>query len=122
MNTPEIIEKYADTIRALIPINELSQDVQNEIIKNAVLIELKKKQQIFKQGDRDNFSYYLLDGEIQLEANNQVHNSIVGDTDRAQYPMAQLQPRQFSGIAKVDTVVMRIDRNSLDKMLVMNQG
>ncbi|MGY8815706.1 MAG: hypothetical protein ACKVHQ_13485, partial [Gammaproteobacteria bacterium] len=78
--------------------------------------------QIFKQGDRDNFSCYLLDGEIQLEANNQVHNSIVGASDRARYPMAQLQPRQFSGIAKVDSMVMRIDRNALDKLLVMHQG
>jgi CRP-like cAMP-binding protein len=122
MNIQEEKQKYADIIRKLIPINELPQDVQNEIIKNTELITLKKKQQVFKQGDRDNFSYYLLAGEIQLEANNQVHNSIAGSSDRAQYPMAQLQPRQFSGVAKLDSVVMRIDRNALDKLLVMHQG
>jgi CRP-like cAMP-binding protein len=122
MSIPEEKQKYADIIRQLIPVNELPPEVQNEIIKNAELIELKKKSQIFKQGDRDNFSCYLLDGEIQLEANNQVHNSIVGASDRARYPMAQLQPRQFSGIAKVDSMVMRIDRNALDKLLVMHQG
>ena len=36
--------------------------------------------------------------------------------------MAQLQPRQFTGVAKVNSIVMRIDRNSLDKLLVVHQG
>lgn len=122
MNTPENKQKYADIIRQLIPINELPQDVQNQIILKGELIEVKKKDLVFSHGDRDNYSYYLLEGEIELEANKQVHNSIVGATDRARYPMAQLQPRQFSGKAKVASVVLRLNRDVLDKMLVMHQG
>lgn len=122
MNTPENKQKYSDKIRQLIPINELSQDLQNQIILKGELIEIKKKDLVFNQGDRDNFSYYLLEGEIELEANKQVHNSIAGTTDRARYPMAQLQPRQFSGKAKVNSVVLRLNRDAVDKMLVMQQS
>ena len=122
MNITENNQKYVDTIRKLIPINELPSEVQNEIIKNVELIEVKKKDLIFNQGDRDTFSFYLLEGEIDLVSNNQVSSSIAAATDRALYPMAQLQPRQFSGKAKVNSVAIRIDRNALDKLLVIHQG
>ena len=113
--------KYTDLIRKLIPINELPQDIQNQVINGVSLIKVKKNGFVFKQGDRDNFSYYLLDGEIEMHANNQVHNSIIGGTDRARYAMAQLQPRQFSGKAKVASVVMQVARDSLDRLLILHQ-
>ncbi len=122
MVIPEEKQQYADTIRQLIPINELPAEVQNDIINKADLIELKKKAQIFNQSDRDGYSFYLIDGEINLVANGQVSSSIKSATDRSKYPMAQLQPRQFSGVANVNSVVMRIDRNSLDKLIVVHQG
>ena len=113
--------KYTDLIRQLIPINELPQDIQNQVINSASLIKVKKNGFVFKQGERDNFSYYLLDGEIEMHANGQVHNSIVGGTDRARYAMAQLQPRQFSGKAKVASTVMQVARDSLDRLLILHQ-
>ena len=122
MNKPDDKQKFADSIRQLIPINELPHDVQNDIINNAELVTVKRKQLVFSQGDRDNYSFYLLEGEVELEANKQIHNAIAAGTDRARYPMAQLQPRQFSGKAKTDSVVLRMNRNSLDKLLVMHQS
>ena len=92
--------KYANLIRKLIPINELTADLQDQIIKEASLLTVRKKGTLFKQGARDNYSYYLLDGAIELQANKQVHNTIVSGTDQARYPMAQLQPRQFTGISR----------------------
>jgi len=122
MSTPEEKQKYADSIRQLIPINELPPEIQNEIIKNAVLIETAKKELVFNQGDRDGFSFYLLDGVLELEASGQVHNTITAGSDRARYPLAQLQPRQFSAKAKIPSVVLRLSRDMLDKLLVMHQG
>lgn len=122
MNTPEQKQKYAEAIRKLIPVNDLSPEGQNQAIARGELLELKKKDILFNQGDRDGFSYYLLEGEIELEANKQVHSSITASSDRARYPMAQLQPRQFTGKAKVPSVVLKFDRNALDKLMVMNQS
>ncbi len=76
----------------MIPVNELPAEVQNDIITKADLIELKKKGQVFNQGDRDGYSFYLIDCEINLVANGQVSSSIKAATDRSKYPMAQLQP------------------------------
>ena len=122
MNIPNDKLKYADLIRQLVPVNELSEEVQNQVISKAELLNVKKKRKVFKEGGKDNYSYYLLDGEIELVAKGHVHSSIVGGTDRARYPMAQLQPRQFTGRATMDSVVLQIDRGSLDKLLVMGQN
>ena len=114
-------EKYANAIRQLIPINELPQQIQNEVINNASITEIRKNGFVFKQGDKDGFSYYCLEGEIELLANNQQHNVIIGGSDRARYAMAQLQPRQFSAKARKKAVVFQISRDTLDKLVVMHE-
>ncbi|MEX2353838.1 MAG: cyclic nucleotide-binding domain-containing protein, partial [Gammaproteobacteria bacterium] len=120
MDIPEDKQKYAEVIRQLIPINELPPEIQNQLITNAVLVEVAKQQLVFNQGDRDGYSFYLLEGSIELEASGQVHNTISAGSDRACYPLAQLQPRQFTGKAKTASVVFRISRDTLDKLLVMH--
>ena len=76
---------------------------------------------LFKQGDKDNFSFYLLDGEIELHANDQQQNVISSGSERALYAMAQLQPRQFSAKAKTEAVVFQIQRDVLDRQMVLQE-
>jgi len=104
-----------------VPISELPSQIQNEVIKKAKTIEIRKGGFVFKQGDKDEFSYYCLEGEIELLANNQQHNVIVGGSDRARYAMAQLQPRQLSAKARVKSVVFQISREVLDKLVVLQE-
>ena len=49
-------EKYADAIKRLIPINDLSEQLQNEVMEFAHFLEFKKKQFVFKEGDTDEYS------------------------------------------------------------------
>jgi len=112
-------EKYADLISQLIPINELSPKLQRQLIESAEIIECKKKRHVFKQGDKDNYSFYLLDGEIDLLANDQLHSTIIAGSVQADYAMAQLQPRQFSAKAKTKSTLLKIERNIMDQLLVL---
>ncbi len=112
-------QKFVEQIRRLIPINELPAQVQNEVAKNAEFLKIRKGGYVFKQGDRDDFSYYLIEGEIELHSGGALHSTINGGTDRARYAMAQLQPRQFSARASVPSIVMKVRRDYLDKLLVM---
>lgn len=114
-------QKFAELIRQIIPINELSPQIQNEVINKAKIIKLRKGTFAFKQGDRDEYSFYLLEGEIELHANEQQHNVIVAGSDRARYAMAQLQPRQFSAKAKTKVVILQIVRDALDKLMVLQE-
>lgn len=118
---PDDKEKYGELIRQLIPVSELPPQLQKEVINKAEIVKVKKKGFIFKQGDRDDFSFYCLEGEIELLANDQQHNLIKGGSDKARYAMAQLQPRQLSARAKVNSVIMKINRDVLDKMVVLQE-
>lgn len=114
-------QKFFQQICQFIPINELPAHVQNEVLNKANLIKVRKGGFAFKQGDRDEFSYYVVDGEIELHANNQLHATITSGTDRARNAMAQLQPRQFSARASKATTVLQIRRDYLDKLLILHQ-
>jgi CRP-like cAMP-binding protein len=115
-------QKYVELIRQLIPIGDLSPQGQAEIINSGKILSVKKKGTLFEQGARDNFSFYLLEGEIELHANKQPQNSITSGSDRALYAMAQLQPRQFSAKAKIDSVVFQIQRAALDRLMVLQEN
>ena len=114
-------KEITDQIRKLIPINELTDKIQNKLIANADLIELKKGKYLFKKGDRDHFSFYLLTGEIDLVSDRTVHDTISGGSERARYAMAQLQPRQFSALAKTPIQVLKVNRTVLDKLLMISK-
>jgi len=108
-------------IEQLIPINELPKNLQAKLLDKAKILNVKKSRYIFKQGDKDDYSYYLLDGEVELHANKQLDSVIGSDSDRAKYALAQLQPRQFSVKAKTEIKILLIERNNLDKLMLLAQ-
>jgi len=113
-------QKYAEQIKSLVPISGLASQYQNEVVQRAEILKCKKKQQIFKQGDVDPYTYYLLDGEIELEANGQLLKTVKGGSMDAQSALSQLQPRQMSATSKGKTVVLRIARDVMDRLLTMD--
>jgi CRP-like cAMP-binding protein len=114
-------EKFVQQIIQLIPISELTTNAQQEVLNKANLIKVRKGGMIFKQGDRDEFSYYLLEGEVELLVDNRPHSTLAAGADRARYAMAQLQPRQFSAKATKASTVMQISRDYLDKLMVLHE-
>lgn len=118
----ELKEQYSKTIRTLIPIYSLSSQRQDELIERAEIIRLPTGRYLFRQGDRDEFSFYLLEGELQMKADGQVESTVRSGSDSALYPLAQLQPRQFSAQANTAIQVLKIGRSDLDRLLVMEQN
>ncbi|MDZ7736492.1 MAG: cyclic nucleotide-binding domain-containing protein [Gammaproteobacteria bacterium] len=117
----DLKEEYIETIRQLVPIFSLSAQYQHELLQRSEIIELGKGKYLFKQGDRDEYSFYLLDGELELQSDGHAQSKIAGGSDSARYPLAQLQPRQLSARAKSAIKALRVNRNALDKLLVMEQ-
>lgn len=117
----DLKERYTETIRQLVPIFSLSPQYQNEVIKRSVIIELQHGQYLFKQGDLDDYSYYLLAGDLELQDDDQIHSTITANSDSALYPLAQLQPRQLAACGRGSVKVLQVDRHALDKLLVVEQ-
>ncbi|MGH8119453.1 MAG: cyclic nucleotide-binding domain-containing protein, partial [Gammaproteobacteria bacterium] len=113
--------KYSDAIKALVPINELAPQLQGQLISKANILQYRKKEFVFKEGDIDDYAFYLLEGQIDLLSKNSVQSTIVSGTDSARYAMARLQPRQFSARAKTDITILELERITLDRLMVMDQ-
>jgi CRP-like cAMP-binding protein len=117
----ETNEELRKRIEELVPINELPPNLQTKLLERAQILEVKKSRFLFKQGDKDDYSYYLLEGEVELHSNNQLDSVIQSTSDRAKYALAQLQPRQFSVKAKTEIKILLIERNKLDQLMVLAQ-
>jgi CRP-like cAMP-binding protein len=103
--------------RLLVPINGLPAQYQDQVLKEAEVLDFRKRERIFQQGSRDNHGYYLLEGTIELFADDQLIKQVEGGTGQAFHPLAQLQPRQMTAIAKTPVRALRINRVLLDKLL-----
>jgi CRP-like cAMP-binding protein len=114
-------EQYCELIKRLVPIEDLSLQLQNDVIQMAFVNKYKKKDFVFKQGDRDDYSFYILEGQLELIADKQVKSTITSGTDSARYALARLQPRQFSAKAKTDIAVLQLNRSVLDRLMVLEQ-
>ncbi len=113
-------QKYIEQIKSLVPISGLAPKYQNEAVQQAEILKFKKKQHVFEQGDVDPYTYYLLDGELELEANGQLLKTVQGGTMDAKSALSQLQPRQMSAKSKGKSLVMRIARDVMDRFLTMD--
>ncbi|MDX1435026.1 MAG: cyclic nucleotide-binding domain-containing protein, partial [Gammaproteobacteria bacterium] len=113
----ELNDQFVDAIRDLIPINGLARQHQDEVIQRGRVVKFRKGRYVFKQGDKDNFSFYLIEGELELISDGQVIKQLGAATPDARHALAQLQPRQLSARAKTPLHVFKIDRTMLDRLL-----
>ena len=107
----------ADAIRALIPINGLEPWLHDEIFAQGELVACKKRAVVFKEGDDDPFSYFIVEGSVELSSGDQtprIVNAGEGDALRA---LAQLRPRRYTAKCTSAGTMFRIKRAVLEHIL-----
>ncbi len=78
-----------DILQTLVPINSLTPENFRELASRTVIERLPAGSQLFKQGDHDSYSIYLLSGEVDLTStstNLSLH--VKGGSDEARYALA----------------------------------
>ncbi len=113
-------EELLQRLRNLIPINGLQDKYQKQLVKQARLFKYPKGKIIFKQGERDGYSYYLLKGQVELDADGTLVKKVVENTEGARNALAQLQPRQMSARSTQESVLVRFDRDLLNQLLALD--
>lgn len=109
--------KFAGHVLGLIPINSLDERLQEQVLAQGELLEFKKKKTIFESGTRDPYTFYLLDGELELLAKGAAPMRMTGGDNNANRALAQLQPRRYTAKALSPVTVFRIERAVLDNIL-----
>ena len=104
----------------LVPLNKLPPERQFKLLEQSEVLKLKKKQTLFKQGDRDDYTFYVLEGDMEMYADDSLIKAVSGGDGASFQPLAQLQPRQMTGIAKTNVQVLRVNRVLLEQLLSMD--
>lgn len=108
-------------LRKLIPVCELTQDNLHDLAAKTEVETLSQGRTLFKKGDRDNSSFYLLSGDVVLDDGEQ-RKTLSGGSSPARYPLDHHQPRQATATAVTEVEYVRIDNDLLDILLTWDQN
>jgi len=110
-----------ELLKSFIPPSALNTDNFQELSGKAVIEEIAAGRTIFKQGDTDKKTIYLVDGEITMTSNSGEVISVTTGTDAAKHPLANFQPRKHTAVAKSACKITRIDSDLLDILMTWDQ-
>jgi CRP-like cAMP-binding protein len=116
--------KVSDTavFRDLVPLNSLSEEQFQEVSKNITVEDVSAGRYLFGEGDQDNRSIYLLDGEVNfVDGSGRVSGVVIAGSDPARYPLANQQPRLVSARVATRSIIATIDSTLLDVLLTFDQ-
>ena len=77
-----------ELLRAFSPLDGLKRDNLTALARKVQIRELSPQQMLFKEGDTEKRTLYIVSGSVELIADGQVKEVIVGGTDNARNPVA----------------------------------
>jgi len=111
-----------DRLKQLEPISALSEARLEELVGLSYVEKVGLGVSLFREGDVDNQTVYLLDGDVQLTSSDgRVDKLISSKSQEARFPMNNSQPRQTSATAMSLCEIVRIDNSVLDYMMMWDQ-
>lgn len=110
-----------ELLKKLVPPSALNAENFQELARKAVAEELPPGRTLFKKGDRDRKTIYLISGEVELMGDRGVEAVIKGGSDEARHALANQQPRRVTARTKTAVTITRFDTDLLDIMLTWDQ-
>lgn len=109
-------------LRAFAPLNALTVDHLNALLRNAQVEVAYRGQSLCQRGDCDEKHLFLLSGSVQLDCGDG-EPTVVSDADPvAHFALAHHQPRLETVTAIEDCQIIRFDSAHLDAMLAWDQA
>jgi len=122
MRAAKIIAVDQGILQELVPLNALSAERFKEVSGKIVIEEVQSGRYLFRKGDRDNQSIYLLEGKVNLiDGFRKVTSEVEAGTDISRYPIANQQPRSLSARAVKKVIIAKVDSSLLDVFLTWDQ-
>ena len=104
------------------PLGELSDARLDELLSLAYTEKFGIGASLFREGDIENQTMYLLSGDVQLSSSDGRIDTVIRHHDeQARHPLDDSQPRQSSCTSITPVEVLRIDNSILDYMMMWDQ-
>jgi CRP-like cAMP-binding protein/rhodanese-related sulfurtransferase len=108
-------------LKAFSPIDSLKKDNLAALAKKTKVRDAQPGETLFREGDAEKRTYYVLSGTIELREGNQRSGRITGGTEDARNPLSPKLPRRHTAIATSAVEYITIDSDLLDVMLTWDQ-
>ncbi len=112
--TTELLKRFS-------PLDGLKRDNLAALSRKVQLRELSPGQVLFKEGDTEKRTIYVVTGILELQDQGKVVGTIEGGSDFAKNPIAPVFPRRVTAKARDRVQFISIDSDLLDVMLTWDQ-
>ena len=110
-----------ELLRGFSPLNGLKRDNLAALVSKVQLRELSPGQVLFKEGDTEKRTFYIVSGILELVDQGKVVATLAGGSEAARNPVAPVFPRRVSAKARDRVKFISIDSDLLDVMLTWDQ-
>src|SRR5260221_6286384 len=104
-------------LRTFSPLDGLKAENLHALARKTHIRELGAGRVLFKEGDTDKRTFYLVAGNVELRADDRLIGTIRAGTPEARAALAPGLPRKFTARAAIDLEYIMIDSDSLDVLL-----
>ncbi len=110
-----------ELLRTFSPLDGLKRENLAALARKVQIRELSPRQFLFKEGDTEKRTVYVVSGSLELISDGKVEEIIKGGTVAARNPVAAVFPRRVAARARDRVQYISIDSDLLDVMLTWDQ-
>ena len=110
-----------DQLRSLSPMDGLKHDNLRALARKTSIESAAPGQFLFRKGESDKRSVYVLSGEVELRDDDRVMSVIEGGSRNARMPLAPALPRSVGARARTEVEFISVDADLMDVMLTWDQ-
>lgn len=108
-------------LKTFSPLDGLKAENLHALARKTQVLELQPGRLLFKQGDTDKRTFYLVSGSVELRAEDRLVGMVRAGTPEARAALAPGLPRKFSARAANTIEYIVIDSDLLDVLLTWDQ-
>ena len=110
-----------ELLKSLTPLGGMKKDNIAALAKKVFLRTLPPGRLLFKEGERDKRTVWVISGLIEIREGDRTVAMIRGGTPEASSPLCHQQPRRSSARAAEEIEYLSIDSELLDVMITWDQ-
>jgi CRP-like cAMP-binding protein len=120
MTEPSTLE--LSVLRTFSPLDGLKSENLRALARKTTVRELGQGRLLFKEGDTDKRTFYLVSGAVDLLSEGHIVGTIRGGTPDAKHPIAPILPRRCTARVATDRIeYVSIDSDLLDVLITWDQ-
>ena len=108
-------------LRSFSPLDGLKRENISALAKKTEVRQLGAGENLFKSGDSEKRTYYLLSGSIELTDADGGTRVVRANTEQSRGPLAPMLPRRYTADALEESEYVALDTDLLDVMLTWDQ-